>query len=93
MTPENLKKRAIALLPDWKLIHAGGRDYELLTRLDGRWYLHADIRAITEDDALLQTNKRLRRRLKIDPSGVARLPVVFEITKKSLVWASGGVWR
>jgi hypothetical protein len=39
------------------LIHTGGRDYELRTLLDGRWFLHADIRAITEDDALLQANK------------------------------------
>ncbi len=57
MTRDNLKKRAVALWPDWMLIHTGGRDYELRTLLDGRWFLHADIRAITEDDALLQANK------------------------------------
>jgi len=39
------------------LIHIGGGDYEFLGLLGGRWFLHADIRAITEDDALLQAEE------------------------------------
>lgn len=57
MSSDNLKRRAIALWSDWMLIHTGGRDYELLRLLEGRWFLHANIRAVTEDDAVFQAEE------------------------------------
>ena len=50
-----MKKRTVCLWSDWKLIHLGGCNYELLKSSGVLWVKSDGIRAVDDTDACNQT--------------------------------------
>ena len=50
-----MKHRTVGLWSDWRLIHLGGCDYELLRISDGQWVRKDCVRATDDTDACNQT--------------------------------------